>query len=433
VVPGRFARAVTIDEGRFSRARYRRYAGLVRDDSASEEYSFVQLADTQFGMLPQIKTVQWLRSLRRVVSLATCGLKDGRSVIPVPLLVGEPEEEEEEATLDADALLELEIELSRKTVQAINALTPRPRFAVVCGDLVHAYPDKQPELNAEQVKIFKEVFSQVHPEIALVCVCGNHDVGDRVSNSNLRLWHERFGDDYMSFWVGRDQFIVLNTQLYKDPAAECLAAARAQDRWLDEQLFGDAERGGRRNCTVFSHVPPFIDRADEPSGYFPLAKPVRLNLLERCVQGGVGLWMAGHYHRNAGGAYKSLEVVTTAAVGGCLVSDPQGDRLGLSGMGKILGSDKVSGMRIVRVSAKGQVRHEFKTLAELLVGAPLLDDIPPSPRTLSHGAGGLSSPSGLLSKSGQALRARLHELSSSAATSPLQQHQPKHRGSSKMS
>lgn len=30
----------------------------------------------------------------------------------------------------------------------------------------------------EQIKDFKTIFSAVDPEIPLVCVCGNHDVGD---------------------------------------------------------------------------------------------------------------------------------------------------------------------------------------------------------------------------------------------------------------
>lgn len=33
-----------------------------------------------------------------------------------------------------------EVELTKQTVEAVNQLRPRPRFMVLCGDLVHAMP-----------------------------------------------------------------------------------------------------------------------------------------------------------------------------------------------------------------------------------------------------------------------------------------------------
>lgn len=35
-----------------------------------------------------------------------------------------------------------EVELTKQTVEAVNRLRPRPRFMVLCGDLVHAMPGK---------------------------------------------------------------------------------------------------------------------------------------------------------------------------------------------------------------------------------------------------------------------------------------------------
>mmetsp|Transcript_17496 Transcript_17496/g.30836 ORF Transcript_17496/g.30836 Transcript_17496/m.30836 type:complete len:389 (-) Transcript_17496:79-1245(-) len=360
-LPVHMARAVTIDEARFLRARDRRVVGMPRESGREEEeYTFVQLADTQFGMLPYMQTVQWLRHLRKIISLATCGLQDGKDMLPIPLL------DSASAELECDELLELEIEYARKTVSAINALRPKPRFVVVCGDLVNAYPDKDPELNAAQVKIFKEVFSQVDKDIVLVCTCGNHDVGEKPSPGSLALWQKRFGDDYYSFWVGEDKYIVLNSQLYKHSSSARLEA-EDQDIWLDEELFEDqgsqTERKARHKV-VFSHIPPFIQDVNEPSGYFPLAKKVRQNLLNRMAKAGVSHWFCGHFHRNVIGRYKDIEVVTTGAVGGNLITDPAGDLLGLSGMDQVVASENKSGLRIVRVSAKG-ITHEYKTLAEL--------------------------------------------------------------------
>ena len=69
-------------------------------------------------------------------------------------------------------------------VHHINRL--KPTFAVMCGDLTDSLleltPDVDPTLRDRQVADWKKVFGQVDKDIPLVCVCGNHDVGNRVSN-----------------------------------------------------------------------------------------------------------------------------------------------------------------------------------------------------------------------------------------------------------
>lgn len=68
----------------------------------------------------------------------------------------------------------------RLVIQDINKLQPKPKFFIICGDLVDAFPwDK--ELRKGQVNDLKLILNEVDPEIKVVCVCGNHDVGDTVS------------------------------------------------------------------------------------------------------------------------------------------------------------------------------------------------------------------------------------------------------------
>ena len=59
-------------------------------------------------------------------------------------------------------------------------MNPKPKFFVICGDLVDAMPSEV-ELRKKQVYDLKFVLRELDPEIKLVCVCGNHDVGDKVS------------------------------------------------------------------------------------------------------------------------------------------------------------------------------------------------------------------------------------------------------------
>lgn len=83
---------------------------------------------------------------------------------------------------------------------------------------------------------------------------------------------------------------------------------------------------------------------------------------------GVSHWFCGHYHRNCGGFFvhngKRLEVITTAAVGGNITTNPNGDRLSLSGMKSIELTSKSSGFRIVNVCKRG-ISHEFRSIADM--------------------------------------------------------------------
>ena len=77
-----------------------------------------------------------------------------------------------------DITWDREIELCKQTVKLLNRMDPKPAFFIVCGDLVDAFPEKWPEIRAKQEKDFFKVFSDLDKDIPLVCVCGNHDVGE---------------------------------------------------------------------------------------------------------------------------------------------------------------------------------------------------------------------------------------------------------------
>lgn len=95
---------------------------------------------------------------------------------------------------------EKEIVLTRKAISAANKLSPKPRFFVVCGDLVNAFPCEK--FNDPQVEDFKRIFKELDTSIPLVCVCGNHDIGDSPTQQSLEKYKSNFGDDFYSFWVG---------------------------------------------------------------------------------------------------------------------------------------------------------------------------------------------------------------------------------------
>ncbi|KAG7161280.1 Serine/threonine-protein phosphatase CPPED1-like 2 [Homarus americanus] len=126
-----------------------------------------------------------------------------------------------------------EIRWSRQMVEDVNTMFPRPKFLVVCGDLLDAWPHTEEEIRRQQEIDFKEVFAGL--EVPLVCVCGNHDVGNTPTPATVNRYTSSFGDDYFSFWCGGVFFIVLNTQFYED-ASQCPQLAEEQEAWLEEQL-----------------------------------------------------------------------------------------------------------------------------------------------------------------------------------------------------
>ena len=58
------------------------------------------------------------------------------------------------------------------------------------------------------------MYKDLDPEIPLVCVCGNHDVGEEPTKETIEGYAKSFGDDYFSFWHGGVKFMVINSQYF---------------------------------------------------------------------------------------------------------------------------------------------------------------------------------------------------------------------------
>ena len=224
-------------------------------------------------------------------------------------------------------------------VQHINRL--RPRFVVVCGDLVHPEPGK-PEYEPK-VSEFKSIFSKIDPAIPLICVPGNHDLGNTPDAASLASYRSHFGDDYFGFWAGGVRGLVLNSTLYSDPS-KSPQDQEAQEAWFARQL-ADATKNPPRHVLVFQHHSWFLKAPDDKDGYFTIPQTRRKPALARMKEAGVKAVFAGHYHGNAGGRDGDLEMVTTGPVGKPLRKDP-------------------SGLRIVEVLA-GSIRHQYYALEEV--------------------------------------------------------------------
>jgi 3',5'-cyclic AMP phosphodiesterase CpdA len=254
-------------------------------------FFFVQLADTQFGMYDQDRS--WQRET---------------------------------------AQFEL-------AIRHINRL--KPRFVVVCGDLVNQVPGGS--MHGAQVKEFQRIARQVDPSIPLVCLCGNHDVGNRPTPELLAAYRHDFGDDWFRFWIGGVYCAALNSSLYSDPSG-APAEQEQQSSWLTREL-GEARKAGAKHILLFQHHSWFLEKADEPDQYFNIPLVRRQPALSLLHQAGVRAVFAGHYHRNAYGKDGNMEMVTTGPVGKALGKDP-------------------SGLRIVKVY-EDRIEHQYYGLDEV--------------------------------------------------------------------
>ncbi|XP_075371182.1 serine/threonine-protein phosphatase CPPED1 isoform X3 [Mycteria americana] len=177
----------------------------------------------------------------------------------------------------------------------------------------------------DQEQDLKNVLKNTDQDIPLVFVSGNHDIGNTPTRETIDNYCKNWGDDYFSFWVGGVFFLVLNSQLYFD-SSKCPELKQAQDVWLNEQL-AVAEKHKCKHIIVFQHIPLFLRKPDEDHDYFNLEKSVRQEIMEKFHKAGVKAVFSGHYHRNAGGSYRGLEMVVSSAIGCQLGEDTHGLRV----------------------------------------------------------------------------------------------------------
>jgi len=285
-----------------------------------------------------------------------------------------------------------EIEISRKCVKQINNMKGihRPLFVCVCGDLVDTESSFSGAIASwkkvmtgwqrslvfeQQCRDFKRVWAQLDADIPLVCLCGNHDVGNRPTKASIQRWTSFFGDDYLSFWANGTYNICVNNCLFSNPSgARDLFDEQLQ--WLEERLVY-----GRSNDAthifVHSHFPWFLKHEEEkddeivsiseppkgwgpagssfPDNYFTIPYEQRKLAMELFKNYQVTACFSGHFHQN----------VTAKSSWGMpmIVTGPLSMNLNSEIAGKLNnGETNGIGMRCVDVGKKGQFSHKWMLL-----------------------------------------------------------------------
>lgn len=228
-----------------------------------------------------------------------------------------------------------EINISRECVRQINVMKgdERPLFVCVCGDLLDTEGSfgeahaswknvmkdwERHSIFGQQIKDWKEVWSHLDEDIGLVCLCGNHDVGNRPTAASIKHWTSAFGNDYLAFWVNGTYNIGLNNCIFSDPSG-AMDLCEEQLKWLEGRL----EYASARHASqvfVYSHYPWFITNEDEddmtmnsvslppagwggkdrkfPDSYFNIPIEIRKVVLSLFRKHNVKACFSGHFHQN---------------------------------------------------------------------------------------------------------------------------------------
>lgn len=195
----------------------------------------------------------------------------------------------------------------------------KPRFVIVCGDLVNKPGDEA------QIAEYQRISKKLDSSIRLYHVAGNHDVGNVPTPEANAAYRARFGPDFYSFREGPIYGIVLNSSLIHSPQG-APEDFEKQKSWLKAEL-EKARQSTAPHIVVFQHHPFFLERGDEPDQYFNIPLERRKPLLELFHQYSVRYLFAGHYHRNAQGRDGEIEMITTGPVGQPLGTAKSGIRL----------------------------------------------------------------------------------------------------------
>jgi len=275
-----------------------------------------------------------------------------------------------------------EEEFSRLAVEFINQRKNSIKFVIICGDHTHNLEDfwSKGDLEGgqrkrlEELVAYKKVYSKLDKSIPLVCVCGNHDVGNKPTTKTIQLYKEEFGDDYFSFWCGGVKFIVLNSQIIQGLETSN-ALSIAHEKWVDE-VFEMKHENEPMHSVVMCHIPPFCWDVQEDDTNFNWPKGKREMWLDKMLKADVKKVYCSHYHRRAGGKYKGLEVVVSGALGTHILTkdvpkefrgsklDEINFKLSYQGFGGTEVNEKTSGLQVVSVSSEG-LDEEWLSIAQI--------------------------------------------------------------------
>ncbi len=236
----------------------------------------------------------------------------------------------------------------QQTIDEVIALDPD--FFIVCGDLTNAGNKasrwEDPVRAASYEKQAADYLSgskRLEKYLPIYNVAGNHDVTLSPTPERLAWYESKFGKAWYSFEHKNSLYIVIESNLLRDPSG-APQKAKEQKQWLKDVL----QKSKGKNYDhkfAFMHHPLCLKKVDEKSNYHNMPIVVRNELLKQFNDYEFTAIFSGHLHRNNILNVGKLELITTSSCCAPLSKDPKG-------------------IRIVEV-LKNSIQHKYYSLEEL--------------------------------------------------------------------
>jgi predicted phosphodiesterase len=216
----------------------------------------------------------------------------------------------------------------QQAVQAVNARTPE--FIIICGDLINAENDakrwRDPKVMARHDSLARDYWKSARQlTMPLYNVAGNHDVSLQPTPETIAWYRKHFGEPWYSF-VHRDSlFVVVESNLIRDPAG-APELAHEQWTWLESTL-RKSDKRSYAHKSLYMHHPLCKKDVNEKGDYFNIPLEPRRRLLKLLHAHGVKTVFCGHLHRNAYARDGDLKIITTSSCCAPLGKDPRGFRI----------------------------------------------------------------------------------------------------------
>lgn len=255
-------------------------------------FRFMQLADPQFGMFRDFSVMSPAFRAELYGRLRASGFLPAHSEPLIP-----------------EGVTDLQPELDRfgAAIGAANAL--RPRFVVVCGDLVNNVD------RLDQWQALEETAAGLEDGVTMRWVPGNHDLSEDFTvptPDGLSAYRGRFGDDYYAFEEDDTLFLALNSETFSRPDHMPEEAER-QFEFVADILRSRAAREAA-HIIAFTHTPLFL--ADpETDVHSVITRDNRLRLLEMLLAHGVQWVFSGHLHQSREARVPGLQQIVSGPVG----------------------------------------------------------------------------------------------------------------------
>lgn len=218
----------------------------------------------------------------------------------------------------------------QKTVDGI--IRVKPDFFIVCGDLTNAAnkaskwedPKKVKEYE-RQADAFLAGADRLRETLPVYHVAGNHDVTVRPTPERLKWYEKKFGKAWYSFEHKNSLFVVLESNLLRDPSGAPSQAKKQLD-WLRETL-EDSVSKKYHHKFAFLHHPLCLKDINEKDSYYNVGLEMRKSLFSFFKKHDFSAVFSGHLHRNNYLKLEGLEMITTASCCVPLGKDPRGVHL----------------------------------------------------------------------------------------------------------